>query len=130
VASLEERVTAMEQRAEQLATENEHSTDIAVVAAREALTAREAHQKNIELLNALRKSQAEHSRTLAEHSRILADHSRILTEHSRTLAEHTTQLDSIDVRLDSIDGKLGVVTVGVHSIESLLARLVNDAGQN
>jgi len=57
-------------------------------------------QKNIELLNALRKTQAEHSQTLAEHGG----------------------------RLDSIDGKLGQLALGVHTIESLLRRLVDDGG--
>ena len=64
-------------------------------------------QKNIELLNALRKTQAEHSQTLGEHGHVLAEHSR---------------------RLDSIDGKLGQVTLGVHTIESLLRRLVDEEG--
>ena len=98
MASLEERVTALEARVDQLTLEQEHSTDTAVMAAREALTARQAHQKNIELLNALRKTQAEHSGTLADHTQ----------------------------RLDRIESSLGVLTVGVHSIESLLTRLVSE----
>jgi uncharacterized coiled-coil protein SlyX len=107
VPDLEERVRALESRMNVLETETRHGTDIAVIAAREALTAREAHQKNIELLNALRVTQAEHSATLAEHTAILA--------------EHTS-------RLDAIDGKLGMLTVGVHTIESLLRRLVDEDG--
>lgn len=98
--SLEERVTALEARVDELAAENGHTADIAVLAARDALTARDAHQRNIELLNALRKTQAEHGRTLSEHSE----------------------------RLDSIDGKLGQLTVGVHTIESLLRRLIDEDG--
>lgn len=107
--SLEERVSALEARVEELATESQHATDIAVVAAREALTAREAHQKNIELLNALRKTQAEHTKSFSEHSEILNRH---------------------DQRLDSIDGKLGQLTVGVHSIETLLRHLVDEGDTN
>lgn len=100
-------MSALEARAEELATESQHATDIAVVAAREALTAREAHQKNIELLNALRKTQAEHTQLFSEHSEILNRH---------------------DQRLDSMDGKLGQLTVGMHSIEMLLSRLVDEDG--
>jgi hypothetical protein len=100
MSSLEERVAALEARVEELSTETRHGTDLAVTAAREALTAREAHQKNVELLNALRKTQAEHGQTLAEHGK----------------------------RLEAIDGKLGMLTVGVHTIESLLRRLVNEGG--
>jgi hypothetical protein len=106
VASLEERVTALESRVEQLAQDQRHSTDIAVTAAREALTAREAHQKNIELLNALRKTQA---------------------EHTHRLDRIDGRQDTMDGRLDRIEGSLGVLTVGVHSIESLLTRLVDES---
>jgi hypothetical protein len=76
--------------------------------AREALTARQAHQRNIELLNALRKTQA---------------------EQSQTLSEHTVRLDRIEGRLDRIDGSLGVLTAGVHSIESMLTRIVGEEGE-
>lgn len=108
---LEGRVTALETRVEVLRAEVQHSTDLGITATREALTAREAHQRNIELLNALRTTQAEHSRTLADHSRTLVD-------QSRTLAEHTG-------RFDSIDEKLGRLTLGMHTIESLLRRLLD-----
>ncbi|NEE00869.1 hypothetical protein [Phytoactinopolyspora halotolerans] len=107
MSSLEERVTALESRVDDLAARNGHTAGIAVEAAHDARTARDAHQQNIELLNALRKTQAEHSRALAEHGRMLAEHSE---------------------RLDSIDGKLGQLTVGVHTIESLLHRLVDEDG--
>ncbi len=112
--SLEDRVAALEARVEELSAETRHGTDLAVTAAREALTARDAHQKNIELLNALRRTQAEHSQTLAGHSHTLAGHSQTLAEHGQ--------------RLEAIDGKLGMLTVGVHTIESLLRRLVNEGG--
>jgi hypothetical protein len=46
-----------------------------------------------------------------------------LAEHSATLAEHTG-------RLDSIDGKLGILTVGVHSIETMLRRLIDEDGND
>jgi hypothetical protein len=105
---LEERVTAVETRMDQLSMQNGHTTDLAVAAARDALTAREAHQKNIELLNALRQTQA---------------------EHTQTLAEHTQRLDSIENKLgelDTIKGKLGQLTVGMHTIETLLLRRLAD----
>lgn len=105
--SLEERVTALETRVEELTTHGEHTNDLAVIAAREALTAREAHQKNIELLNALRKTQAEHTQRL-------------------DAIEHT--LTGHGDRMDAIDGKLGQLTVGLHTIESLLRRLADEDG--
>jgi archaellum component FlaC len=114
VQDLEERVRALESRMNLLESETRHGTDIAVIAAREALTAREAHQKNIELLNALRVTQAEHSAILAEHTEILGAHS--------------SRLDRIEGRLGTIDGKLGGLTVGMHTIESLLRRLVDEEG--
>jgi chromosome segregation ATPase len=112
--TLEERVTALETRVDQLSMQNGHTADLAVAAARDALTAREAHQKNIELLNALRQTQAEHTQTLAE--------------HTRKLTEHDRRFDAVDRRLDEIHGKLGQLTVGVHTIESLLRRLADEDG--
>jgi chromosome segregation ATPase len=105
---------------DQLAQDQRHSTDIAVTAAREALTAREAHQKNIELLNALRKTQAEHTHRL---DRIDGRFDRI----DGRLDRIDGRQDTMDGRLDRIEGSLGVLTVGVHSIESLLNRLVDDS---
>jgi hypothetical protein len=102
VPSIEERVTALEFRVDRLGADGQHATDIAVVAAREALTAREAHQRNIELLNALRTTQMEHSRVLDEHSR----------------------------RFDTFDAKFGQLTVGMHTVESLLRRLVDEDQAN
>jgi chromosome segregation ATPase len=97
--TLEDRVTTLESRVDSLAAEVEHTS-------REARTSTQAHHKNIELLNALRATQA---------------------EHSRILAEHGGRLDSIDGRLDSIDGKLGQLTLGMHTIESLLRRVVSES---
>lgn len=120
------RVTALETRVDTLTTEVRHATDLGVIASREALTAREAHQQNIELLNALRMTQAEHGRALADHSRTLADHSRTLSDHSRILSDHSRTLAEHTGRFDSIDGKLGQLTLGMHAIESLLRRLVDE----
>jgi len=106
VTDLEERVAALETRVDRLDLEVRSGTDLSITAAREALTAREAHQKNIELLNALRQTQA---------------------EQGGTLAEHSNRLDSIEGRLGSIDGKLGQLTVGMHTIESLLRRLTDES---
>lgn len=103
--TLEERVAVLESRVDDLASKAEHASDLAVTAAGESLTARQAHQKNIELLNALRKTQAEHSQTLAEHTQMHAEHRE---------------------RLDDIQGKLGTLTVGMHTIETLLRRLTDD----
>lgn len=108
MTSLEERVAALETRVEELAAHSEHATDLAVTAAREALTAREAHQRNIELLNALRKTQA---------------------EHTQLLAEHGHRLDSIDAKLEDLDGikgSLGVLTAGMHTLQLMLGRLVEE----
>ena len=116
MASLEERVSALEARVDQLAQDQRHSTDTAVTAAREALTAREAHQKNIELLNALRKTQSEHTQKL---DRMDERFDRI-----------DGRQDTMDGRLDRIEGSLGILTVGVHSIESLLTRLVDESDDN
>lgn len=102
---LEYRVTALETRVDQLTADVRHAKDVGVTASREALTATEAHQRNIELLNALRTTQAEHSRILEEHDR---------------------RFDAIDRRFDAIDGKLGQLALGMHSIESLLTRLVDE----
>ena len=120
MASLEERVTALEARVDQLAQDQRHSTDISVTSAREALTAREAHQKNIELLNALRKTQAEHTQRL---ERMDERFDRVDERFDRI----ESRQDTMDGRLDRIEGSLGVLTVGVHSIESLLNRLVDDS---
>jgi hypothetical protein len=103
--SLDDRFTALEARVDGLTADSHHAIELAVSSAREALTARDAHQKNIELLNALRRNQGEQTQTLADHGRKLDEH---------------------DVRLDSIDGKLGQITVGVHAIESMLTRLVDE----
>lgn len=110
--TVEERVAILESRVDQLAAQSEHANDLSVIAAREALTARQAHQRNIELLNALRKTQAEQTQTLADHTQTLADHTQRLADHTQ--------------RLDSIDGKLGMITVGVHTIETLLRRLTDE----
>jgi hypothetical protein len=103
MSDLEDRVATLETRTDNLTTEVRFGTHLGITAIREARIASKAHQKNIKLLNALRKTQA---------------------EHSRTLSEHTKRLDTIDGRLDTIDGKLGQMTFGMHTIESLLRQLV------
>lgn len=110
--TLEERVAVLESRVEDLATKADHASNLAVISAGESLTARQAHQKNIELLNALRKTQAEHSQTLAE--------------HSQRLDAIDAKLEQHDGRLDDIQGKLGTLTLGMHTIETLLRRLTDD----
>jgi chromosome segregation ATPase len=127
VASLEDRVTALESLVDQLAQDQRHSTDIAVTAAREALTAREAHQKNIELLNALRKTQAEHTHRLDRMDERFDRVDGRLDRIDGRLDRIDGRQDTMDGRLDRIEGSLGVLTVGVHSIESLLSRLVDES---
>ncbi|WP_166348321.1 hypothetical protein [Phytoactinopolyspora limicola] len=130
---LEDRVAALEERVDQIDVQGRDATTLAAIATRDALASRDAHLKNVELLGALRETQAEHSATLAEqsatlaeHTATLAEHTATLAEHSATLAEHTATLAEHGRRLDSIDGKLGQVTVGVYTIEGLLRGLVED----
>jgi chromosome segregation ATPase len=127
VAGLEERVTALEARVDQLAQDQRHSTDISVTAAREALTAREAHQKNIELLNALRKTQAEHTQRLERMDERFDRMDERFDRMDERFDGIEGRQDTMDGRLDRIEGSLGVLTVGVHSIESLLTRLVDES---
>jgi hypothetical protein len=116
MASLEERVAALEARMGEIAARGDHAADLAVVAAREALTAREAHQRNVELLNALRKTQAEHGRRF--------------DSIDRRMSVVEDRLGTVEDRLGTVDGKLGTVAAGMHRIESLLNRLVEDNGSN
>jgi hypothetical protein len=141
---LEGRVSVLEERMVVLVSVCEQTNDRSAVALREAVAARKAQAKNIELLNALRVTQAEHTETLAEHGRILGEHGRMLGEHGRMLGEHGKRLDSIESklgehgrilgehgkRLDSIDNKLGRLAVGMYTIEGLLRRLVDEEGMN
>jgi len=127
VAGLEERVTALEARVDQLAQDQRHSTDISVTAAREALTAREAHQKNIELLNALRKTQAEHTQRLERMDERFDRMDERFDRMDERFDGIEGRQDTMDGRLDRIEGSLGVLTVGVHSIESLMTRLVDES---
>jgi hypothetical protein len=128
-------VTVLEARVDELAVKVERDREIAWTAYREAQDARVWHKHNVELLRAVRESQAEHTTTLAEHGQILAEQGRILAEHGRILAEHTTTLTEhgrILVehgrRLDNIEGKLGTITLGVHDIQLMLRHLVEREG--
>ena len=118
MADLEDRVVALEARVDELAFEVRHATGVGVDARRTALGAHEAHQRNIELLYALRATQA-------EHSRILAEHSRRFDAIDQRFEAVDRRFDAIDRRLDAVDGTLGRVTVGMHAIESLLRDLVD-----
>jgi uncharacterized coiled-coil protein SlyX len=120
LTELEDRVTALETRVDALTVEVRHATDLSITATREAHTAREAHQRNIELLNALRATQAEHSRTLAEHGRMLAEHSTRLDRIDGRLENIESKLG----RIDAIDGRLGQLALGMHTIESLLREMI------
>lgn len=129
MTSLEDRTDALEARVEQLAAENQHSTRLAVSAAREALNAQNAHQKNVRLLSTVRETQAEHTKMLVQHGKTLEEHGKRLDEHDRRFDAIDAKLVQHDRRFDTIDTKLGLLTVGMHSIESLLGRLV-DEGDN
>lgn len=123
--SSERRVDALESRVDELAGETRQAT-AGSAASQDAATALAAHRQNTRLLTALRGTQAEHSRTLAE--------------HSRRFDAVDARFDGIDVRLDALDGRLGAVearlvavdgtlgrmTVGMHTIESLLRRALDD----
>jgi hypothetical protein len=100
---IEDRVAALETRVDDLTVEVRHATDV-------SRTASTAHQKNVALINAIRETQAEHS--------------RILAEHDRRFDTIDRRFDTIDGRMNAIDGKLGQLTLGMHAIESLLRRMV------
>ena len=104
---LDHRVSRLEHEVAHLRTSAQHATDVAGNAHNKAMTAEAAHHKNIELLNALHRTQAEHAQVLAEHSR---------------------RFDAVDRRLDAIDEKLGGLATGTHAVEQLLTRLVEDEG--
>lgn len=104
MSDLEPRVTNLETRVDELTVEVRRATDLGVEASRNAKTAQAAHQHNVRLLTALRRTQAEHTATLAE--------------HTATLAEHTG-------RFDRIDASLARLTVGMHAIEGTLRRLID-----
>ena len=43
-----------------------------------------------------------------------------------TQAGHDARLGTINARLDTIDGKMGMLAAGMHAIELLLGRMVDD----
>jgi hypothetical protein len=110
---LEERVTALEERVDQLTLDSRYAVHT-------SLAARDAHLKNIELLNALRQTQVEQGGTLKSHGTMLAEHSAVLAEHSAVLAEHSAVLNEHSVLLNEHTTILGKLLVGMHAIESLL----------
>lgn len=112
--SLERRVDALESRVDELAGETRQATAVSAAASQDAATALAAHRQNTRLLTALRETQAEHSRTLAE--------------HSRRFDAVDARFDAVDVRFDAIERTLGGLTVGMHTIESLLRRALDDEG--
>ncbi|CAN5910194.1 hypothetical protein BH23ACT10_BH23ACT10_24150 [soil metagenome] len=119
MADLEQRVGVLETRADQLVVDTAHATDLGATATRQAVAAQQAHKRNIELLNALRETQAEHSQMHAEHS-------RRFDVIDRRLEVIDGRLESIDGRMNAIDGTLGRVTLGMHTIEGLLRGLTDD----
>jgi hypothetical protein len=112
--TLDERVTVLETRVDELSVRCDDT-------AQDAASARDAHRHNTTLLNAVRTTQAEHSRTLAEHGRTLA-------EHSRTLAEHDRRFDAIDATLAEHTTVLGKLMVGMHGIQLSLKHVIDREG--
>ncbi|WP_370323788.1 hypothetical protein [Euzebya sp.] len=104
-------------------TDAEHRLDVVEADLGDISTAR-GH--DVALLTALRQTQVEHSTVLAQQSGILAEHSATLAEHSATLARHSAMHAEHTRRFDQIDSALGTLTVGMHAIERLLTRLVED----
>lgn len=111
---LEERVTGLEIRVDEL-------TVRCGDAARDAASAKDAQRQNIQLLNALRTTQAEHTRILHLHSTKLDEHSRKLDEHGRILDQHTQILNEHTTILRKL-------TVGMHGIERMLKYLIDKDG--
>jgi septal ring factor EnvC (AmiA/AmiB activator) len=118
MAGTGERLGELEARMDDLEVETRRTM---AAVSRDALAATRAHRSNLDLLNALRASQADHSRTLAGHTRTLAGHTRTLAEHSRAHDEHRA-------RFDALDATLARLAVGMHTIESLLRRALSDDG--
>ena len=111
MAGTGERLDELEARMDDLEVETRRTM---AAVSRDALAATRAHRSNLDLLNALRASQADHSRTLAGHTRTLAEHSRAHDEHR--------------ARFDALDATLARLAVGMHTIESLLRRALSDDG--
>jgi hypothetical protein len=105
--SSEKRVDVLETRVDELKSLPREAVRVSATASRDAVPARQAEQRNMQLLNGLRETQAEHSRILVDQSQVLADRSQ---------------------RFDSIDATLARLTVGVHTIESLLRRALDEDG--
>lgn len=126
--SLERRVDALESRVDELAGETRQATAVSAAASQDAATALAAHRQNTRLLTALRGTQAEHSRTLAEHSRRFDAIDARFDGIDARLDALDGRLGAVEARLVAVDGTLGRMTVGMHTIESLLRRALDDAG--
>jgi ABC-type transporter Mla subunit MlaD len=109
----EDRMTVAEHRLDDV-------EGVAARASRLAESALTAHRYNIRMLNALAETQAEHS---ARFDRI----DQRLDRVDQRLDRVDQRLDRVDQRLDEVGGSLGRLTAGMHTIESLLRRVVDDA---
>jgi ABC-type transporter Mla subunit MlaD len=69
------------------------------------------------LIQAIAKTQSEHTATLAGHTATLADHTATLADHTATLAEHTQRLDRLEGKVDNLQG-------GVEQIIGMLDTLI------
>jgi hypothetical protein len=111
VATTEERVTALEVRVEHLEVQAQQTTELVAATAQQAQGATAAHGQNVKLLMALRETQIEHGQRL----NVIDGRLNVIDG----------RLNAIDGRLDAVDGKLGMLTVGMHAIETLLGHLVD-----
>jgi hypothetical protein len=75
------------------------------------------------LIEALAKTQSEHTATLRRHTTILDRHTTILDRHSAILDQHTAILDQHTVKLDLLEG-------GVNQILAMLTTLVDQDGES
>src|SRR3954468_12974588 len=93
----ERRITVLEERMDQEAgLRASQDRDLAAIA--------DGVRAQDRLLNALAKTQSEHTQTLAQHTQTLAQHTQTLAQHTKTLDEHTKTLDEHSHALAELKG--------------------------
>ncbi|HEY7225300.1 MAG TPA: hypothetical protein VH561_17135 [Micromonosporaceae bacterium] len=118
-------MTALEVRVEHLEVQAQQTTELVAATAQQAQGATAAHGQNVKLLMALRETQIEHGQRLNVIDGRLNVIDRCLNAIDGRLNAIDGRLNVIDGRLDAVDGKLGMLTVGMHAIETLLGHLVD-----
>ena len=114
INNLERRVSALEDDVSDLYTRDRDTRNIGLDADERARAAQEAHRQNVRMLNAIRETQAEHSRRLGA--------------VEQRLGAVEQRLDAVEQRLDAIEEKLGGMMVMMHEMHRILTRLAEDAG--